>query len=548
MTDNKAGMGTIITVQADPTILASLRRRLAAGLRSSVESVSTPEEAFARLEEQGAGVEALVLGPQVEAPIQVAQRAYALDRALAVMIVADPEHFPQLSRALLYTPFIGENVICRSAVQGQEIALALQDAIEVVRQRRRYRATVAAVDVRVPTVNPLQPQAEYLERLLHYAPIGVVALDARGLILAWNRKAGQILGGLEGQVVGTPLARLFPDPDREKVRSLVTHSASSGGEPPSEILERAAGSGRTQFVEVTVAPLPDPAAGSGSLVLLQDVTDRIAAQREREQAEQERAESLARERAARIEAQEAVQARNAVLSSVSHDLRNPLTTVKGLAQSLRRRVERLGLAGAEQIVQGLTQIDTTATKMAAQISELLDVARLQAGRPLDLDRRPTDLVALARRAVEEQQKTTDRHTIRLEPIEPDLVGDWDPDRLDRVLSNLLSNAIKYSPGGGLITVVVRRHAGPTGDGAALEVQDDGVGIPAADLPHVFERFHRASNVGRIEGTGIGLASVRQVVEQHGGTVSAVSRAGTGSTFTVWLPLAPGGDNGSEGLT
>jgi signal transduction histidine kinase len=107
------------------------------------------------------------------------------------------------------------------------------------------------------------------------------------------------------------------------------------------------------------------------------------------------------------------------------------------------------------------------------------------------------------------------------------------------LDNLLSNAIKYSPAGGPVLVTVAREQIDGGAYAVLAVQDHGVGIPAADLSHIFERFHRASNVqGRISGTGIGLASARQIVEQHGGDLTVRSTEGQGSVFTVLLPLAP----------
>jgi signal transduction histidine kinase len=122
----------------------------------------------------------------------------------------------------------------------------------------------------------------------------------------------------------------------------------------------------------------------------------------------------------------------------------------------------------------------------------------------------------------------------LEAAEPGLVGSWDVRRLERVLANLLENAVKYSPDGGEIVVrVARDDADST---AVLQVADTGVGIPAADLPHVFERFYRAGNVGEIQGTGIGLAGVRQIVEQHAGSIAVESCPGIGSTFTVRLPL------------
>ena len=108
-----------------------------------------------------------------------------------------------------------------------------------------------------------------------------------------------------------------------------------------------------------------------------------------------------------------------------------------------------------------------------------------------------------------------------------------------MLYNLLSNAIKYSPAGGEVRVGIRRERTSESDWAVVAVQDEGLGIPAAEVPRIFEGFHRASNVtGRIGGTGIGLATARQVVEQHGGTIGVETEEGRGSTFTVRLPLGP----------
>jgi signal transduction histidine kinase len=113
----------------------------------------------------------------------------------------------------------------------------------------------------------------------------------------------------------------------------------------------------------------------------------------------------------------------------------------------------------------------------------------------------------------------------------------DAARIERVLANLLSNAVKYSPTGGDIVVRIAREEDAYGPRAAIAVQDAGIGIPAADLPHIFERFRRAANVtGHFQGTGIGLASARQIVELHGGAITAHSVEGNGSTVIVHLPL------------
>jgi signal transduction histidine kinase len=107
-----------------------------------------------------------------------------------------------------------------------------------------------------------------------------------------------------------------------------------------------------------------------------------------------------------------------------------------------------------------------------------------------------------------------------------------------VAANLLSNAIKYSPNGGDVRVRLRSEEDEVGRFAVLEVQDRGLGIPEDDLPRIFERFQRGTNVtGRIAGTGIGLAGAKQIVEQHGGGISVWSREGEGSTFTVRLPVS-----------
>jgi signal transduction histidine kinase len=146
-------------------------------------------------------------------------------------------------------------------------------------------------------------------------------------------------------------------------------------------------------------------------------------------------------------------------------------------------------------------------------------------------------VALARAVAERHQQLTTRHAIRLELPESGLVGAWDPTRLDRAVSNLLSNAIKYSPNGGEVRVVLGRESVDGVEWATLAVHDRGIGIPRDDLERIFEPFHRADNVeGRVAGTGIGLSSARQVIEEYGGTLTATSEEGKGSTFTIRLPL------------
>lgn len=266
----------------------------------------------------------------------------------------------------------------------------------------------------------------------------------------------------------------------------------------------------------------------------------------------ERARLSAAEGRALAEAQEALRTRTALLSSISHDLRTPLTTIKGMAQLLSRQAGRSPGPEPGALAASLGIIESAAAHMARITAELLDVAHLYAGQALDLRREPTDLVALVRRAVDLQQATTTRHHLRVATALPTLDGLWDATRVERVLVNLLSNAVKYSPAGGEIVVTVTgvaaRADGPgSADGARagddrrwaeVVVEDQGLGIPAADLPHVFDYFHRGANVGdAVDGSGIGLAGAKQIVEQHGGTISVRSSEGQGTAVTVRLPRA-----------
>jgi signal transduction histidine kinase len=238
---------------------------------------------------------------------------------------------------------------------------------------------------------------------------------------------------------------------------------------------------------------------------------------------------------ATAELREQISARDEFTATVSHDLKSPLTFIKGMANLRRRRATPTD--ETKPLIDALEQIESSAGRMAQQLDELVDASRLQAGRPLELRLEPTDLIGLARQVITEHQHTTDRHVLQLSTGISHLVGVWDGIRLGRVLDNLLGNAVKYSPRGGAIDVRVAVEDEPARC-AVVKVSDRGEGIPEADLPHVFEKFRRGTNVeGRIPGTGIGLSGARRILEQHGGTIGIDSAVGQGTTVTVRLPLS-----------
>ncbi len=232
---------------------------------------------------------------------------------------------------------------------------------------------------------------------------------------------------------------------------------------------------------------------------------------------------------------EAVRTRDDVLAVVTHDLRNPMQVTQIYAGVLRQYARQIGLSDAV-INDAVAQIDGASEKMSKLLGELADVAQLQAGQTIELACTSVDLVAIAQAVVDQHRTHVHRHVLTVEVATPELVCFADEARIERVLTNLLNNAIKYSPDGGDIVVTLAREDREQDAWLTLQVQDHGLGIPALDLPRIFEPFFRAGNVPHtLRGMGLGLTSVHQIVKQHRGNITVVSTEGGGTTFTVYLP-------------
>lgn len=226
--------------------------------------------------------------------------------------------------------------------------------------------------------------------------------------------------------------------------------------------------------------------------------------------------------------------RDQVVSVVVHDLRNPLSIVDYALVVMREALAACPDDGLRRRGDAaVARTERQATKMKKLLDELLDAATLQAGRLLGLNRRACDLVALAHDLVATYASGPGGHPMEVRAASLSVVGQWDADRIERVLGNLLSNAVKYSPAGGPITVEVEQ----VDDFGVVRVSDRGIGIRAQDRERIFEWFTRTEDAERVAtGTGLGLAGARRIAEQHGGALTVESPPGGGSTFTLKLPL------------
>ena len=250
-----------------------------------------------------------------------------------------------------------------------------------------------------------------------------------------------------------------------------------------------------------------------------------------QKAAEERTQLLESERIARAQAERASGTKDEFLATLSHELRTPLNAILGWSQILRVRA-----MSEAQLNQGLEIIERNARMQTQLVEDLLDMSRITSGK-MRLDVQPVSPIAFIDAAIETVRPTAEAKGIRLtkllDPAAGPIIGD--PSRLQQVVWNLLSNAIKFTGKSGRVEIVLAR----VNSQVEITVADSGIGIKPEFLPHVFDRFRQegASATNPAGGLGLGLSIVRHLVEQHGGTVQAMSPGeGRGATFTIHLPL------------
>jgi len=231
---------------------------------------------------------------------------------------------------------------------------------------------------------------------------------------------------------------------------------------------------------------------------------------------------------------EAERLKDEFIGIAAHELRNPLSALKGFADMLQVQTARgHGPTLADWQQEAITSIDQSANRLIDLTNDLLDVTRLQAGR-LELHMSNHDMVALLQRVIARQQVMTQNHQLSLRsPVTPIPIV-VDSFRIEQVIQNLLNNAIKYSPDGGEITVDLEKDS--NSDSITISIKDYGIGIPSSQHARIFHRFARADNTQSIGGTGLGLYLCREIINSHHGEIWFQSEESEGATFFVRLPL------------
>ena len=363
--------------------------------------------------------------------------------------------------------------------------------------------------------------ADLYSSFLAISADAVIAIDDEQRIIFFNEGAEKIFGWSADEVGGKYLAILLPERYRANHRGHVQGFGAAHG--------RARLMGERQEISgLRKSGEEFPAEASIQRMVVEG---------------KEIYAAVLRDVSARYRAEEAlhqaIRARDDMMGIVSHDLRNPASAVKMLARSIQAEARERSDIPAD-VVERVEIMQQAAVQIDALIQDLLDVTRLEAGR-LTVARRNVAPAPLVEAALYSMRTLAESSGVELTASYDDALPMVyaDPERVTQLLSNLVGNALKFTPAGGRVEVRVQ----PYGDGALVSVVDTGEGIPADQLPHVFDRFFQVTSSRMVSrhGAGLGLPIARGIVEAHGGTIWIESAPGRGTTVRFTLPASVGSD-------
>lgn len=367
------------------------------------------------------------------------------------------------------------------------------------RAERRMFCVIHDITERKAAEEALKASEARVRNIIENMPVGLVLMDHDGIIRDINPSMETLFGHGVEALVGHHVVKLFPADERTDE---ATFSNELFKKAIGHIYERQAvrADGSTFPIHISITEM-EFAEGQRLLGIILDVTERHEIER----------------------------FKNEFLGVVSHELRNPLTAIRG---SLK-----LMLAGAlgpqsEQAQKAITIAERSATRLIGLVNDLLDIEKLEAGK-LEMGFELVPIGPVLEGAVESVKPFGDQHEVRIEWADSDEKAFIDGDRIVQVLINLLSNAIKYSPKGSAVVLSTVPHSSEL----EVRVTDTGRGIPESHLGALFQRFKQVERTDATKkgGTGLGLAICKAIIEQHGGTIGVESELGKGSTFWFRVP-------------
>ncbi len=399
-------------------------------------------------------------------------------------------------------------------------AHALQAEGMEVHALTQCATSIAAAFANARLYTAIQQEQNRLRTVLDQLPEGILLLDADGYI-SYINAAGIEISGLSAEA---QLHIHTTDPLYAHKTFNMDNQLISADHFPAmralqgEIVHHQEGKllrpdGSTCILSTNAVPLrSEQGAITGAIAVFSDITQQKSAE----------------------------QVRDEFFSIASHELRTPITTIQGFAEILQMLTQQGTLPSTPRTIRALQGIITHSQQLTRLIEDMLDLSRIESDL-LFVHLEPHNIIPLISRIVEAQSLTAQRHTLTatFDGISPQdsVIAMIDEGRFTQILNNLISNAIKYSSAGTKITIGLR-YSQEEPHHYQLWIKDEGVGIDAKELSHIFTRFHRASNFDHsISGLGIGLYLVKELVQRHRGKIWVESQLGMGATFYIDLPIA-----------
>lgn len=364
----------------------------------------------------------------------------------------------------------------------------------------------------MPLYGKLEEKNRQIETIIATIPAPTYFMDTDGLYQECNRAFENIIGRNREQILGHPLADLIGPEAAAPYQQYDRELLAQGGKQVFETrCCQPADAPRDMLFHKAVLPREDGSAG-GIVGILLDITDRKQAE-----------ETL--RRFDRIKSE--------FISTAAHELSTPLTTIQGYTELL---LDEQGGFTRQQQGEFVAEIGEGTQRLATIIDDLLDISRIETGRPLPMTFAEVDPHTLLQKSIEHFRFNREQLQLDLDDRLPaELRLYCDGFRLEQVLLNLLSNAAKYSPKGGTVRIAAELQAGEL----LIQVEDDGIGMTPEQIAQVFNKFYRADTSDTaIPGLGLGMTIVKTIIEAHRGRIRVESEPGRGTQVAVYLPLAP----------